>query len=81
MRHFKVAQPALLYLAPAVILGLFVACYREGSIKQMWNYVESSAGGEDDDEKTDEEKTKELQDTKTVETKTKEEKSPHGEKY
>eukprot|EP00914_Ancora_sagittata_P005063 GHVO01010500.1.p1 GENE.GHVO01010500.1~~GHVO01010500.1.p1 ORF type:complete len:300 (+),score=38.69 GHVO01010500.1:883-1782(+) len=39
---YKVAQPALLYLVPASLCGLFVGGLRKATLKDMWNYKDGS---------------------------------------
>lgn len=60
MHTFKAAQPALLYLVPAVLITpLFVSIVR-GEFSQLWDYTEEQEKEEDEgvDDDTEGKKTK-----------------------
>jgi minor histocompatibility antigen H13 len=48
MYHFKSAQPALLYLVPACLLGSFLPVALGGHLKLLWQYNDPGNEPEDD---------------------------------
>lgn len=40
---FRVGQPALLYIVPCVLLGIFTVAARNGEFKELWNGIEGSS--------------------------------------
>jgi len=51
MHVFQAAQPALLYIVPAVIVAAFIGAQRKGKIDDLWSYSEEVPEKEGEDKK------------------------------
>ncbi|TGZ83642.1 hypothetical protein EX30DRAFT_361685 [Ascodesmis nigricans] len=58
MHVFKHAQPALLYLVPGVLGGIWTTALVKGEVKILWGYTEETEGEEEEEKKEETEDEK-----------------------